>query len=167
MIEDLPVPVIGAINGIAVAGGLEMLLCCDILLASDSARLSDGHAKFGILPAGGSTVRLAERIGPTRAAQLFYTAEMIDAQTALIWGLINEILPQEHLLDRAHELACKISKNSPEAIRKIKRLTTPNVDNQLRKTRLGKEISEFATYLESEDLKNGLCAFREKRLPKY
>lgn len=160
-------PVIGAVNGIAVAGGLEILLCCDILLASEDARLSDGHAKFGILPAGGATVRLAERIGPARAAQLFYTAEAIDAQTALNWGLINEILPQEHLLDRAQELARKISKNSPEAIRKIKQLTNPNVDNQLRKTRLRKEISAFVTHLESDDLKKGLCAFGEKRLPKY
>ncbi len=167
MIEELPVPVIGAVNGIAVAGGLEILLCCDILLASEDARLSDGHAKFGILPAGGATVRLAERIGPARAAQLFYTAEAIDAQTALNWGLINEILPQEHLLDRAQELARKISKNSPEAIRKIKQLTNPNVDNQLRKTRLRKEISAFVTHLESDDLKKGLCAFGEKRLPKY
>jgi acyl-CoA synthetase (AMP-forming)/AMP-acid ligase II/enoyl-CoA hydratase/carnithine racemase len=167
MIEDLLVPVIGAANGIAVAGGLEMLLCCDILLASDNARLSDGHAKYGILPAGGATVRLAERIGAARAAQLFYTAEMIDASTALRWGLINEVLPQEQLLDRAQELARSISKNSPEVVRKIKRLTNPNTDFQYRNSRLRNEITEFATHLESDDLKKGLCAFREKRLPDY
>lgn len=167
MIEDLPVPVIGAVNGLAVAGGLEMLLCCDILLASEEARLSDGHTKFGILPAGGATVRLAERIGPARAAQLFYSAEMIDAQTALNWGLINEILPQENLLDRAHDLAQKISKNSPEAIRSTKHLVNPNVDSQCRKARLQKEIGAFVVHLEGDDLAKGLCAFREKRLPEY
>lgn len=167
MIEDISVPVIGAINGIAVAGGLEMLLCCDILLASESACMGDGHAKFGIIPAGGATVRLAERIGPSRAAQLFYTAEMIDAPTALNWGIVNEMLPQENLLERAQGLAREISKNSPEVIRKIKHLTNPNSDKQDRQARIRKEISTFAIHLESEDLKEGLRAFGDKRLPEY
>lgn len=164
---QLPVPVIGAVNGIAVAGGLEMLLCCDFLLASDSARMGDGHAKFGVLPAGGATVRLTERIGPSRAAQLFYSAEMIDAPTALNWGLVNELLPPENLLDRAKNLALKISKNSPDAIRKIKQITNPKYDKQDRQSRLRKEISTFAAHLESEELKEGLSAFGEKRQPNY
>lgn len=167
MIEDLSVPVIGAVNGIAVAGGLEMLLCCDFLLASDSAHMGDGHAKFAVLPAGGATVRLTERIGPSRAAQLFYSAEMIDSPTALNWGLVNEVLPRESLLDRAKSLARKISENSPDAIRKIKQIANPNNDKQDRQSRLRKEISTFAAHLESEDLKEGLSAFGEKRQPKY
>lgn len=167
MIEDLPVPVIGAANGIAVAGGLEILLCCDIVLASEGARFGDGHAKFGILPAGGATVRLTERVGPSHAAQLFYTAEMIDASTALNWGLVNEILPQEHLLGRAQDLAWSISRNSPEAVRKIKQLANPNVATADRARRLQKEITAFASHLKGKDLQEGLRAFGEKRLPEY
>ncbi|EEB84602.1 enoyl-CoA hydratase/isomerase family protein [Roseobacter sp. GAI101] len=167
MIEALEVPVIGAANGIAVAGGLEMLLCCDILLAASTARLGDGHAKFGILPAGGATVRLGERIGPTRAAQLFFTAGMIDAPTAQAWGLVNEVVPADQLLERARELAGEIAACSPQAVRRIKRLSRADVISPGRDARLAAEISEFAQHMAGTDLQEGLQAFREKRLPKY
>ena len=74
-VEDLPVPVIGVANGVAVAGGLELLLCCDILLAAAGAKLGDGHTRYAIVPAGGATVRLLERLSPSQAAQLFYTTD--------------------------------------------------------------------------------------------
>jgi enoyl-CoA hydratase/carnithine racemase len=79
-IEALPVPVIGVANGLAVAGGLE-LLCCDLILAAKGSKIGDGHARYGVVPAGGATVRLCERVNPSHAAQLFYTAGLEDADT--------------------------------------------------------------------------------------
>jgi enoyl-CoA hydratase/carnithine racemase len=92
-LEALPMPLIGVANGLAVAGGLELLLCCDLILAAEGARLGDGHARYGVVPAGGATVRLRERITPSRAAELFYTAGLVDAATLHAWGLVNEVVP--------------------------------------------------------------------------
>lgn len=167
MIEALPVPVIGAVNGVAVAGGLEMLLCCDIVLASDKARLGDGHAKYGILPTGGSTVRLRDRIGPARAAQLLYTAGLIDAETAREWGLVTEVTPPDQLMTRATALAAEIAACSPAVLAEMKHLLSPEARSLNQDTRLRAEIDRFAAYQSGGDLKEGLRAFREKRMPVY
>jgi acyl-CoA synthetase (AMP-forming)/AMP-acid ligase II/enoyl-CoA hydratase/carnithine racemase len=163
-IEALPVPVIGAANGLAVAGGLELLLCCDIILAAEGARMGDGHARYGVVPAGGATVRLRERISPSHAAQLFYTAGMVDAETLRAWGLVNEVLPTETLLPRALELAREICRCSPEAVRAIKFLTAPSPE---RNCRLEAELGRFAEHVRGSDLARGLAAFRDKRPVQY
>lgn len=167
MVEDLPVPVIGVANGAAVAGGLELLLCCDIVLAAPEARLGDGHAKYGIVPAGGATVRLIERIGPSRAAHLFYTAGMIDAATAQAWGLVSEIVEAPRLMARATELAREICRASPEVVRHIRQLTAPGLCAGARSARFEAEIRRFAEHLKGADLAEGLAAFGEKRPPRY
>lgn len=167
MIEGLPVPVIGAANGVAVAGGLELLLCCDMVLASDRARFADGHARYAIVPAGGASVRLAERIGPARAAQLFFAAGTIDAAQAAAWGLVTEVVPAEALMDRARALAAEIAACSPEVLRRIKRLTAPETRSPGRQARLDAEIAAFRDHLAGKDLAEGLAAFREKRVPGY
>lgn len=167
MVEDLPVPVIGAVNGAAVAGGLELLLCCDIVVAADSAKLGDGHARYGVVPAGGASVRLVERIGRSRAAQLFYTAALIDANTAAEWGLVNEVAPKEKLMERALDLAREISRASPQANRRIKALTGTVARPEQRAKRIRAELEHFAEHLRGTDLETGLSAFREKRLPEY
>ncbi|MCA2013706.1 AMP-binding protein [Cereibacter sphaeroides] len=166
MVEDLPVPVIGAANGVAVAGGLELLLCCDVVIASQTARFADGHAQFAIVPAGGASVRLAERVGPTRAAQLFYTAGMIDAPIAERWGLVTETVPAEALMDRAHALAAEMTRNSPEVLRQMKALAAAGRSPD-RQARLDAEITAFRAHLKGDDLAEGLAAFREKRRPAY
>ena len=166
MVEDLPVPVIGAANGTAVAGGLELLLACNIILAADGAKLGDGHAKFGIVPAGGATVRLGERIGPGRAARLFYTAELVDAGTMAHWGLVDEIVPKERLMERAGEIAGEICAASPEVVRHIKALTRQPKDAE-RRARIRAELERFRMHLDGADLADGLAAFREKRTPVY
>jgi enoyl-CoA hydratase/carnithine racemase len=163
-IEALPVPVIGVANGLAVAGGLELLLCCDIILAAEGARMGDGHACYGVVPAGGATVRLCERLSPSRAAQLFYTAGMVDAETLRAWGLVNEVLPAHKLMDRAHQFACQICQNSPEAIRQIKSLTAPSPE---RNRRLEAELERFAEHVHGDDLAKGLTAFRRKQPVQY
>lgn len=166
MVEDLPVPVIGAANGVAVAGGLEILLCCDVILAAQTARFADGHAKYGIVPAGGASVRLAERIGPSRAAQLFFTAGMIDAATAAHWGLVAEVLPGDRLLGRARELAAEMAACSPEVLRHIKRLSAAGRRPD-RPARLAAEIGAFRQHLGGRDLAEGLAAFRARRAPAW
>ena len=166
-VEDLPVPVIGAINGIAIAGGLELLLCCDLLIAADTARLGDGHARYGIVPAGGATVRLMERLHPSHAARLFYTATAIDAQTAADWGLVNEVVPASDLQARTEQVAKEIASCSPEAIGHIKTLLKPQVRADGRAARIRQEIESFAQHLGGTDLKAGLASFRRKSDPSF
>jgi enoyl-CoA hydratase/carnithine racemase len=163
LVEDIPVPVIGAANGAAVAGGLELLLCCDIILAAEGAKIGDGHTRYGIVPAGGATVRLSERIAPSRAAQLFYTAALVDAKTLAEWGLVNEVVPKERLILRTTELATEISQRSPEAIRHIKALTGRKAQGAARDDRLRAELESFEVHLDGEDLAKGLTAFRMKQ----
>jgi acyl-CoA synthetase (AMP-forming)/AMP-acid ligase II/enoyl-CoA hydratase/carnithine racemase len=165
MVEDLPVPVIGAVNGIAVAGGLELLLCCDIVLAAEDARIGDGHTKYGVVPAGGATVRLVERIGPSRASQLFYTGTLLDAATLKEWGLVNEVVPGNRLMERAMELAREIGLRSPEANRHIKSLTARK--SEARSQRIRAELEAFARHLSGKDLARGLAAFRSKQPPSF
>ncbi len=167
MVEDLPVPVIGAVNGIAVAGGLEILLCCDIIIAAAGAKIGDGHARYGIVPAGGATVRLTERVSPSRAAQLFYTALLFDAETLMEWGLVNEVVPAERLMERAMEIARVISQRSPEAVRHIKALLGGACRAAPRVDRLRAELERFGRHVDGGDLAKGLAAFRTKTEPKY
>jgi acyl-CoA synthetase (AMP-forming)/AMP-acid ligase II/enoyl-CoA hydratase/carnithine racemase len=165
MVEDLPVPVIGAANGVAVAGGLELLLCCDIIIAADGAKMGDGHAKYAIVPAGGATVRLLERISPSRAAQLFYTAALLDAGTLHEWGLVNEVVPRDQVMARAMSVARQICQSSPEVVRHIKSLTRRDAPE--RSGRLRNEIAIFGQHVDGADLAKGLAAFRDKRPPRY
>lgn len=166
-IEALPVPVIGVANGIAVAGGLELLLACDMTLAADTARLGDGHARYGVLPAGGATVRLVERIGAARAAQLFYTADLLDAPTALSWGLVNEVWPLADLVPRAQALASAMTRASPEVLRRTKCMTASEWRYPDRQSRLRAEIEGFAAHVKGHDLEVGLDAFAAKRTPVF
>ena len=148
----------------AVAGGLELLLCCDLILAAQGARIGDGHARYGVVPAGGATVRLRERISPSRAAQLFYTADLVDAETLHAWGLVNEVLPADQLMNRARELARAIARCSPEAVACIKALSVPAHE---RERRFEAELEHFARHVDGSDLARGLAAFRSKQPPPY
>jgi len=166
-LEDLPVPLIGAVNGFAVAGGLELLLCCDLLVAAEGARLGDGHARYGIVPAGGATVRLLERLAPAHAARLFYTAEPVDAATAMRWGLVDDVVPSDQLQERSLALAREIAARSPQALRHIKALVHPRMRSEGRAQRLQAELEHFAAHLHGTDLQRGLAAFRAKHDPQF
>lgn len=102
-------PLIGAINGAAVTGGFELALGCDLLIASDRARFADTHARVGVMPGWGLTVLLPQAIGIRRARQMSFTGNYVDAATALAWGLVNEVVPHEALVDRARELAADMA----------------------------------------------------------
>lgn len=112
-------PVIGAINGAAVTGGLELALACDWLIASERARFADTHAKVGVLPGWGLTVMLPEAIGIRRAKQMSATGQFVDAATALAWGLVNEVVPHDQLLVRACELAAACVANPAPAVQAV------------------------------------------------
>jgi enoyl-CoA hydratase/carnithine racemase len=165
-VESLPVPVIGAVNGAAVAGGLELLLCCDVLIASEDARLGDGHAKYGVVPAGGATVRLFRKIPPNRAMQLFFSASLVSARELSDWGLINEVVPAAQLLTRAKDIASQFSRQSPEVLAHIKDLArayfgATSYDG------FQAELEAFTRHIGGKDLAEGLAAFRDKRQPQY
>jgi enoyl-CoA hydratase/carnithine racemase len=165
-LESLPVPVIGAVNGTAVAGGLELLLCCDVLVASEDAKIGDGHAKYGVVPAGGATVRLFRKIPVNRAMQLFFSARLFSAHELSGWGLINEVVPAPQLLARAKDIASQFSRQSPEVLAQIKGLARAYF-NASAYDGYQAEIDAFAKHICGKDLAEGLAAFRDKRQPQY
>jgi enoyl-CoA hydratase len=115
-------PVIGAINGPAVAGGLELALQCDILVASERARFADTHTRVGQIPGAGLTVNLPRRIGPARAKEMSFTGNFLSAQTALEWGLVSHVVPHNDLLSFAQGLAADMASNDSEAVVALNRL---------------------------------------------
>jgi len=113
---DTTTPCIGAINGPAVTGGLELALGCDFLIASERATFADTHARVGVLPAGGMTIRLPQLVGVNRARQMSLTGNFVDAATARAWGLVNEVVPHDDLLPRALTLAGAIAESDRATI---------------------------------------------------
>lgn len=114
-------PVIGAINGVAVTGGFELALACDFLVASERARFADTHARVGIMPGWGLTVRLAEAVGVRRAKELSTTGNFLDAETALQWGLVNHVVPHDELIPFAQQLARDTASVDRAAVRRMLR----------------------------------------------
>ena len=114
-------PVIGAINGPTVTGGLELALCCDFLIASERARFADTHIRVGVMPGGGMTIRLPQLIGIDRARRMSLTGDYVDALTARDWGLVVEVVPHEALVDRAREIAATIAAIPREYVREYRR----------------------------------------------
>jgi enoyl-CoA hydratase len=114
-------PVIGAVNGVAVTGGLELALACDLLVASERARFADTHARVGVQPSWGLTVLLPQAVGLRRAREMSLTGNYIDAGTALAWGLVDHVVPHDDLLPTAHRLARDITTADQQAVRRLLR----------------------------------------------
>ncbi len=161
-----PQPVIAAVNGLALAGGLELVMCCDIVIAAESAKLGDAHSNYGLIPGGGGAVRLPKRIGAARAKYLLYTGDFIPASEFLAAGLVNQVVPDAELEGAAQALVEKLAQRSPVGLRRIKRLVADSLeqpdDSALRLERIALEA-----HLHSEDALEGLRAFREKRKPQF
>jgi enoyl-CoA hydratase len=119
-IVESPVPVIAAVNGVAVTGGFEVVVACDVILASTAARFADTHARIGILPAWGITQRLPRLIGMNRAKQLSFTGNFLDAATAERWGLVNQVFEPDELLGGAVALAAEMASCDRRAVRNLK-----------------------------------------------
>jgi enoyl-CoA hydratase/carnithine racemase len=122
LLFDFPVPVIGAINGVAVTGGLEVALACDFRIGSERARFADTHARVGVTPAWGLTARLPQAVGQSWARQMSFTGDFVDAATALRIGLLNEVVPHDDLLDRAIQLAGAVASTDAATAGRIREL---------------------------------------------
>src|SRR5262249_8166886 len=121
-LERLPLPTIAAVNGLALAGGLELVLCCDLAIAAEEAKIGDAHANFGLLPGGGATVRLPRPVGPALAKQLMFTGASLEAEELRQSGLLNDVVPAERLVAAVDELVAAIAAKSPLGLRRMKEL---------------------------------------------
>lgn len=165
-IEALPMPVIAAVNGYAIAGGLELILCCDMILAAESAKIGDGHARYGIIPGGGSSARLPRKIAANRANYMLLSAELLPAATLEQWGLVNMVVPDGELAQAAAQLAASVARHSPLGLRVIKDLLRNSLESTTAQAARA-EITAFAGYARSADFAEGLAAFAEKRKPVF
>ncbi len=166
-IEASAIMVIAAINGFCVAGGLELILACDVALAANEARIGDGHLNFGQLPGAGGSQRLPRAIGPARARELIYSGRLVDGTEAERIGLIARAVPGEELIAAAHELAAQILEKSPLGLAQAKTLMARGRDSGLSDAiRMEIElVHRYATT--SHDAMEGLAAFAEKRKPDF
>ncbi|MFP5472905.1 MAG: enoyl-CoA hydratase/isomerase family protein [Gammaproteobacteria bacterium] len=164
--EEFEKPVIAAINGVALGGGLEIALCCDIRIASEGARFGLPEIKLGVIPAAGGTQRLPRLIGEARAKELILTCDLVDAETALRFGIVSRVLPQAELMPAALELAQRIAEYPPLAVRFAKRAINRGMQTDLDS---GLEYERYAAamLIDSEDRKEGMRAFVEKRKPVF
>jgi enoyl-CoA hydratase len=165
-LETMRKPVIAAVNGFALGGGLELALACHIRIASENAKFGLPEVKLGIIPGYGGTIRLPRVVGRGRALELMLTGEMIDAQEAFRIGLVNRVHPQSELLAAAEALAIKIAGNGPVAVA----LAIESVDSGYHSTtedaqRL--EANLFGLLASTEDMREGMGAFLEKRKPNF
>jgi enoyl-CoA hydratase len=159
-------PVIAAINGMALGGGLEIALCCDIRIAAEGARFSQPELGLGIIPGGGATQRLARLIGASKAKELFFVGNMFDAKTAFELGIINKVVPNDKLMEEANVLAANISEKSAVAL-KMAKLAVDNGLNMDLQAGLQYEADCFIHTYVSEDGREGIKAQLEKRKPQF
>lgn len=160
-VQNLSTPVIAAVNGFALGGGLELAMSCHFRVASDNAKMGLPEVTLGVIPGYGGTQRLAQLVGKGRAMEMVMTAGMIDAQTALNYGLVNHVVSQEELLDFAKGIAIKITRNSSVAIGKAIEAINANYEDGTNGFNI--EIKNFGYCFGTEDFKEGTTAFLEKR----
>jgi E-phenylitaconyl-CoA hydratase len=163
---EMDKPIIAAVNGYAMGGGMEIALACDIRICSDNAQFALSEARVGSIPGSGGTQRLPRAIGMSDAMLMLLTAERIDAQEALRNGLVSKVVPRERLMPAALEIAGKIASNAPLAVRAIKRLAKRGLDMPLAQA-IDSERYVFGLLYHSEDRIEGRKAFAEKRKPQY
>jgi len=165
-IENLPQPVIAAVNGFALGGGCEISMACDIRLASENALLGQPEVNLGIIPGYGGTQRLARLVGPGKARQMIFTGDFINAAEAHRIGLVDEVYPLEELLDKARKMAGKIASKGPLAVKAAKESINLGLDVDL-KSGCAHEAVLFAAICASEDKAEGTKAFLEKRKAEF
>ena len=158
---------VAAINGVCVAGGLELLLACDIVYAADTARIGDGHVNFGQLPGAGGSQRLPRAVGLTEAKHLILTGDLLPAAEAMRIGLVNKVVPAADLEAAVTALTAKFQEKSPVGLATAKRLANMTLEHGLSEG-LAREIAVVHRYATTEhDATEGLIAFKEKRKPNF
>lgn len=159
-------PLICAINGYAMGGGLELALACDIRVASENAQFALSEVRIGSIPGAGGTQRLPRAIGASNAMLMLLTGDRVDAAEALRLGLVSKVVPQDALLETARGIAQRIARNAPLAVRAVKRLVQQGMDMPLN-TAIDTERYVFGLMRDTADRIEGRRAFQEKRTPQY
>ena len=166
VLMECPKPLIAAVEGFVLGGGLELALCADIIVAGEGAKLGLPEVKIGILPGGGGTQKLARLVGRQRAMLLLMTGRMFGAAEALAMGVASEMAPAGGALARALEIAREIAAMPPVSIKQIKEIVNAGLNAPL-ETALMLERKAFELQFATQDQKEGMQAFMEKRKPKY
>lgn len=164
-VENLKTPVIAAVNGFALGGGLELAMACHFRIASDNAKMGLPEVSLGVIPGYGGTQRLPQLVGKGRAMELIMTAGMIDAETAKSYGLVNHVVPQTEILEFTKGIASKIMRNSPVAIGQAIKAVNANFKDGIDGYKT--EIKSFGKCFGTEDFKEGTTAFLEKRKAQF
>lgn len=166
LLEDMGKPTIAAIGGFCLGGMLELALCCDFRLAAEGARFGLPEVKLGVLPGGGGTQRLPRLIGMTKAKEMVFLGDFVDAQEAWRIGLVNRAVPKERLSGETREFARRLMSRPPFGLRVIKGVMNAGIQTSLKQ---GLEIERqgFTILFSTEDKKEGMAAFLEKRPAKF
>jgi enoyl-CoA hydratase len=165
-LENLQKPVIAAINGYALGGGLEVAMACDLRIASERARMGQTEINIGLIPGWGGTQRLTRLIGRTKAKELIFTGKMIDAKTAEQLGIVNMVFPAEEFRERVRQFAKELASKAPVALRVAKALINKGADMSL-DSAIALEREGIGVVASTEDLQEGVSAFAEKRKPMF
>lgn len=165
LVEEMGTPVIAAVNGFALGGGLELAMSCHMRVASSNAKMGLPEVSLGVIPGYGGTQRLAQLVGKGRALEMITTAQMIKADDAYRMGLVNYVVELEELMEKAQSLATKISANSPTAIRAA--IKAVNAQYKTGVDGFEEEIKAFGESFNSDDFKEGTSAFLEKRKAQF
>lgn len=165
-VARLPFPTIAAVNGVAVGGGLELALACDLRILASHATVGLTEVGVGIMPGAGGTQRLPRLVGIARAKEMIFTARRLDADEALRIGLANRVVPAQELMTAARDLARRIAEQAPIAVRQSKHAIDAGLDCDLA-AGLDIEAAAHARLLPTKDRLEGLAAFAEKRQPVY
>ena len=164
--RTMPQPVIAAVNGAAAGAGMNLALAADIRIAAEEATFGQNFAKVGLFPDFGGTYFLPQLVGPAKAAELFYTGDMIDAKTALRLGIVNQVVSAARLESEVKALAHKIAQGPPLAIRAVKKTLLASEAEKMGLA-LAREVDEQVRCYSSEDCSEGIRAFFEKRPPQF
>lgn len=162
IVENVPKPVIAAVNGYALGGGLELAMACDVRIASTKAKMGQPEVKIGTVPGFAGTQRLPRLVGFGRAKEMLMVGEPIDAETALAWGLVNRVVEPDALMDEAKAMAAKIATNGPAAIGMVKNCVNKGTSTDVDAGGMH-ESDAFGLCFASGEAKEGITAFFEKR----
>lgn len=165
-IENLEKPVIAAINGYALGGGLEVAMACDLRIASENAKMGQTEINIGLIPGWGGTQRLTRLIGMTKAKELIFTGKMIDAKTAEQLGLVNMVVSQDKFREVVRQFALELAQKAPVALKVAKALINKGSEINL-DAAIALEMEGFGVVASTEDLQEGVSAFIEKRKPTF
>ncbi|SAK62997.1 enoyl-CoA hydratase [Caballeronia glebae] len=166
LLRTFPKPTIAALNGYTYGGGLEIAACCDMMIAEEQVKLCLPEIKLGLFPSSGGTYRVARKIGEARAKKLVLTGEPINAQTALNWGLVNDVVPRGEALRQAEALASTLARQPADAMRAAKRLINACFDMP-EAALVAQSLMESDQIFCSTDAAEGVSAFLAKRTPEF